>query len=438
MKQSVIEVNHLTKIFNLYNHRIDRLKESLHPLRKTYHHPFFALKDVSFKVNKGESIGVIGRNGAGKSTLLKIITGVLTASSGEMRVAGKIASLLELGAGFNPELSGLENIYFYGLLLGATHKEMHQRKDSIIEFAEIGEFIHQPVKTYSSGMFVRLAFSVATMIEPDILIVDEALSVGDSKFQRKCYAKLEKLRQAGTTILFVTHDLDLIKLICDRSLVFENGQLIFDGSPSDGVMKYLEILYPQKELQQISQQIPLKVDQDSPPETPSSSQVTIFPETEFRGSSYGNGGGSIQKVEIFFPEPPNCIRGGQKLQMKIHFEWDSAIVKKLVAENTLIPDLSIGVALSDVKTNYFFGCNTFDKKIPISPFEQSHAVFTLNLHMPNIKPGDYFFTLALVVGCQTNHVHLKWYDGLIEMKVLPSSQEVFGFLSVDYEYERLK
>ena len=175
---TAIKVSHLTKIYKLYDKPIDRLKESLHPLKKKYHKDFYALSDINFEIKKGETVGIIGKNGAGKSTLLKIITGVLTPSSGHVHVNGRIASLLELGAGFNPEYTGIENIYLQGTLMGYNHEEMEAKIDDILAFADIGDFIHQPVKMYSSGMFARLAFAVAINVDPDILIVDEVLSVG--------------------------------------------------------------------------------------------------------------------------------------------------------------------------------------------------------------------------------------------------------------------
>ena len=204
MPNTAIKVSNLTKIYKLYDKPMDRLKESLHPLKKNYHKDFYALNDVSFEVKKGETVGIIGKNGAGKSTLLKIITGVLTPTSGDVQVNGRIASLLELGAGFNPEYTGIENIYLQGTLMGFGHEEMAAKVDEILAFADIGDFIHQSVKMYSSGMFARLAFAVAINVDPDILIVDEALSVGDAAFQNKCIRKMEEIGDKGITILFVS------------------------------------------------------------------------------------------------------------------------------------------------------------------------------------------------------------------------------------------
>ncbi|MEJ5169342.1 MAG: ABC transporter ATP-binding protein, partial [Arcobacteraceae bacterium] len=195
-----IKVENLTKVYPLYSSRKDRLKEALHPFRKKYHKDFYALKDVSFEVKKGETVGIIGKNGSGKSTLLKILSGVLTPTSGSYSINGKVSSLLELGTGFSPELNGIENVYFYGMLLGFTKREMDDMLDDILSFADIGDFVYQPVKSYSSGMYVRLAFSVAVNVKPDILIVDEALAVGDIFFQQKCMIRMRRIMESGVTI----------------------------------------------------------------------------------------------------------------------------------------------------------------------------------------------------------------------------------------------
>jgi ABC-type polysaccharide/polyol phosphate transport system ATPase subunit len=226
MPNTAIKVSHLTKVYKLYDKPIDRLKESLHPLKKQYHKDFYALNDVSFEIKKGETVGIIGKNGAGKSTLLKIITGVLTPSSGHVHVNGRIASLLELGAGFNPEYTGVENIYLQGTLMGYSHGEMESKLQAILDFADIGDFVYQPVKSYSSGMFARLAFAVAINVEPDVLIVDEALSVGDAKFQNKCLARIKKMQEHGMTILFVSHSTAQINSICTFAIWINDGKVL--------------------------------------------------------------------------------------------------------------------------------------------------------------------------------------------------------------------
>lgn len=240
--QNAISVENVTKVYRLYDKPIDRLKESVSPTHKNYHRDFYALSNISFQVKKGETVGIIGTNGSGKSTILKIITGVLTPTEGRVAVNGKISALLELGAGFNMDYTGIENIYMNGTMMGYTRKEMDAKLQDILDFAEIGDFVHQPVKTYSSGMFVRLAFALAINVEPEILIVDEALSVGDVFFQAKCYRRMEEIRENGTTILMVTHDMGSIIKYCDRVVLLNKGEFIAEGTPSRVVDMYKKIL----------------------------------------------------------------------------------------------------------------------------------------------------------------------------------------------------
>ena len=239
---NAITVKDVTKIYKLYEKPVDRLKESLNPAHKEYHRKFYALNNISFEVKKGETVGIIGTNGSGKSTILKIITGVLTPTTGEVEVEGTISALLELGAGFNMDYTGIENIYMNGTMMGFSRKEMEEKLQDILDFADIGDFVYQPVKTYSSGMFVRLAFALAINVEPEILIVDEALSVGDVFFQSKCYRRMEEIRQKGTTILMVTHDMGSIIKYCDRVVLLNKGYFVAEGAPGHMVDLYKKIL----------------------------------------------------------------------------------------------------------------------------------------------------------------------------------------------------
>lgn len=256
MKGIAVSVDNLSKIYKLYTYPSDRLKETFHLFKKKYHKNFYALKNISFDIEKGKTIGVIGRNGAGKSTLLKILTGVLTPSTGNYSVKGKVSSLLELGSGFNQDLTGLENIYFNGSIYGFSRQEIDAKMDDIIAFADIGEFVYQKVKIYSSGMFVRLAFSVAISVDPDILIVDEALAVGDELFQRKCYGRIKELRQNGTTILFVSHGADTVVQLCDQVLLLDQGERLLFGDPKFVIAKYQKLLYaPPEKLNLLIQEL---------------------------------------------------------------------------------------------------------------------------------------------------------------------------------------
>jgi len=238
MKEMAIEIKNVGKIYRLYGKPSDRAKEALSLKRKKYHNDFHALNDVNLVIRKGETVGILGRNGSGKSTLLKILTGVTAQTSGEVVVNGKVAALLELGAGFNMEMTGMENIYLNGTMQGIPRQAMDDLVPLIVEFADIGEFIDQPVKTYSSGMFVRLAFALAINVDPDILIVDEALSVGDIYFQAKCYRKFEEFKNVGKTILFVTHDMNSVLKYCDRAMVLDHGDKIGEGTAKEMVDLY--------------------------------------------------------------------------------------------------------------------------------------------------------------------------------------------------------
>lgn len=242
-----IEVKDVTKIYKLYDKPIDRLKESLSLRHREYHRDFYALQGISFTVEKGQTVGIIGTNGSGKSTILKIITGVLTPTAGQVQVNGKVSALLELGAGFNQDYTGIENIYMNGTMMGYSKKEMDAKLPEILEFAEIGDFVYQPVKTYSSGMFVRLAFALAINVEPEILIVDEALSVGDVFFQSKCYRRMEEIRKSGTTIVMVTHDMGSIIKYCDKVVLLNKGEFVAEGSAGKMVDLYKKILAGQME-----------------------------------------------------------------------------------------------------------------------------------------------------------------------------------------------
>lgn len=245
MKDYVIKVEDVTKIYKLYDKPVDRLKEALGFKKEKLYREHYALSDLSFSVERGECVGIIGTNGAGKSTILKIVTGVLNQTSGNVTVNGRISALLELGAGFNPEYTGIENVYINGTMLGFSREEMDAKMDTILKFADIGDFVNQPVKTYSSGMFVRLAFAVAINIDPEILIVDEALSVGDVFFQAKCFRKFEEFKEAGKTILFVSHDLGSISTYCDRAILLHKGKNVAEGTPKDIIDIYKKILVNQ-------------------------------------------------------------------------------------------------------------------------------------------------------------------------------------------------
>lgn len=240
---SAISINDLSKRFKLYSNNRDRIREWISPTGKQYHEDFWALKDISLSIEKGESLGILGRNGSGKSTLLQIITGVMAKTSGSVAVDGRISALLELGTGFDFELTGRENLFLSGSIMGFTREEVEERIPKIEKFADIGAFIDQPVRVYSSGMYVRLAFAQAIHVDPDILIIDEALAVGDVRFQNKCYRKFHEFKKLGKTIVFVTHSTDLVAKHCNRAILLDQGQLLMDDVPNMVINRYLDLLF---------------------------------------------------------------------------------------------------------------------------------------------------------------------------------------------------
>ena len=261
-KQLAIHVEGLNKVYRLYDHNRDRLVDSLGLARKKRYREHFALNGVDLDVYQGECVGIIGTNGSGKSTILKIITGVLNPTSGTVQVNGRISALLELGAGFNYEYNGIENVYLNGTMIGFSEKEIDEKLQEILDFADIGDYVYQPVKTYSSVMFVRLAFAVAINIDPEILIVDEALSVGDVFFQAKCYHKFEEFKKQGKTILFVSHDLSAISKYCDRAVLLNQGVKLGEGSPREMIDIYKQVLVGQYELPSGDKKANLAADED--------------------------------------------------------------------------------------------------------------------------------------------------------------------------------
>lgn len=262
MSEYAIQVKNVSKMYKLYDRNRDRIMDAFGLSKAPRYHEHYALHDLNFSVKKGETVGIIGTNGAGKSTILKIITGVLNPTDGEVDINGRISALLELGAGFNMEYTGIENIYLNGTMIGFSREEIDKKLDDILKFADIGDFVYQPVKTYSSGMFVRLAFAVAINIDPEILIVDEALSVGDVFFQAKCYKKFEDFKKLGKTILFVSHDLGSVAKYCDRVVLLNKGAKIAEGNPKQMIGMYKKLLVNQLELDEPTQEMVMEDEQE--------------------------------------------------------------------------------------------------------------------------------------------------------------------------------
>lgn len=372
-----IKVDNITKIYKLYDKPSDRLKESLGLTRQKKHKDHYALKNLTFDVYKGETVGIIGTNGSGKSTILKIITGVLNPSGGDLSIDGRISALLELGAGFNMEYTGIENIYLNGTMIGFTEKEIDEKLNDILEFADIGEFVNQPVKTYSSGMFVRLAFAVAINIDPEILIVDEALSVGDVFFQAKCYHKFEEFKRMGKTILFVSHDLSSISKYCDRVLLLNHGEKVAEGKPKQIVDLYKKILVHQ-----------FDPDQDGvtkvtgkPGENTWKSHFRLNPEQ----LEYGEKQAEIVDFAVIDEEEEystNIIKGKEfKIKMKVKF-------------HSTVNEPIFAFTIKNLQGTEITGTNTMFEHIYISPQKDGDVrEVTFSQSMP-LQGGEYLLSLG--------------------------------------------
>ena len=384
MLESVIKVEHVSKVYKIYNDPKDRLKEALGiGKNQQYHRDYYALKDLSFEVGKGEIVGVVGRNGSGKSTILKILTGVLTATSGTVAINGKVAALLELGAGFNMEYTGMQNIYLNAAMMRVSKEEIERKIPEILAFADIGEYINQPVKTYSSGMFVRLAFAVAIHVDPDILIVDEALAVGDARFQLKCMDKFTEFVQRGKTILFVTHDVNAVKRFCNRAIWLNQGELIMDGNTDEVTDHYLDFLksdLPMEEyLAQNAAQLAAKTDELGDLNVENIDMVQIH---------------SLRMFDHLGREIHE-IKHGQRVVLRVGY---------LVGDDT-IPEPLLGVAIRRIDNEYICGLNTKLDHMTI-PWKKGYNEITLSYPAFNLVGGEYYFDVGIFD--QTGIVNLDY------------------------------
>lgn len=398
---SAIVVENLTKIYKLYNDPKDRFKEAVSPFKKVYSEPFYALRDISFRVEKGETVGIIGTNGSGKSTILKIITGVINPTEGHVEVNGKVSALLELGAGFDMEYSGIENIFMNGAVLGFTREQMEEKKDEILEFADIGDFVYQPVKTYSSGMLVRLAFALAINVEPEILIIDEALAVGDAFFQAKCFHKLEEIKARGTTILFVSHDIVSVKKLCSRAVWIEKGNMREIGLSGEVCEKYMsaQILRTNEENAKILAR--MKPDEHDDVEKREKENALVhFPRfvTEHAEAMTTTGKAELLSFYIMDEE------GQLVTLLETRRTYKFGIVAKFYED---IEHAIFGFELEDLKGARIFGINNFmqNKSIAKAQKDMVYEV-SFTLELPRFHKGEYLVTPAISAGTQDNHVVL--------------------------------
>lgn len=416
-EEIAIAVDHISKVYKLYDKPMDRMVEALGLTKKKKYREHFALSDVSFQVKKGECVGIIGTNGSGKSTILKIITGVLNPTGGTLTVNGRIQALLELGAGFNMEYTGIENIYLNGTMNGFTEQEIAGRMQDILDFADIGDYVKQPVKTYSSGMFVRLAFSVAINIDPEILIVDEALSVGDVFFQAKCYHKFEEFKKMGKTIIFVSHDLSSVSKYCDRVVLLNQGVKLGEGSPKEMIDDYKRVLVGQYELPESKSESSLLNDEQI--------QVAVQKKAAKQDTSklleYGTKEAVIEQFYMTDDrgtESKSIIKGSEfTIHMKVRFMAD-------------LPAPIFAFSIKTVKGTEITGTNTMFEKAFLEPVKAGAVKDITFTQKMSLQGGEYLLSFG-VTGYDGNdfQVYHRLYDAL-DLTVI-SDKNTVGFYDMD-------
>ena len=429
-KPVAISVRGVEKIYKLYDKSSDRVREALGLTRKARHKKHYALSGIDMEIYQGECVGIIGTNGSGKSTILKIITGVLSPSRGEVEVNGRISALLELGAGFNMEYNGIENVYLNGMMIGFSEKEIDEKLQDILDFADIGEYVYQPVKTYSSGMFVRLAFAVAINIEPEILIVDEALSVGDVFFQAKCYHKFEEFKEMGKTIVFVSHDLSSISKYCDRVVLLNKGVKLGEGSPKEMIDTYKRVLVGQYEIPDDAEHTNLLHDEDIREKAAGKAQEKKAEEENGakRGINpelleYGSKKARIEEYGL-----TDC--NGVKTTAVIKGQEYTIRMKAAFAEDCPAPIFAF--TIKNIKGTEITGTNTMVEKAFLEPVKAGEVKeITFTQHM-NLQGGEYLLSLG-VTGYEGDDftVYHRLYD-VLNMTVI-SDKDTVGFFDPESE-----
>lgn len=405
--EPVIEVSGIKKRYPLYRKKRDKIKEAFSITGKKYHKDFEALKGISFSVSKGECVGIIGLNGSGKSTLLKILTGVIQPTEGSVRIEGKIAALLELGAGFNPEYTGRENIYLNTLLLGMSRDETDKILQDILDFADIGDFIEQPVKIYSSGMFVRLAFAIAITVSPDILIIDEALSVGDVFFQQKCYNRIRELSEKAT-VLIVSHDLNSITKFCKRIMVLNNGVLIFDGNAKDAVTEYYKV----KQGSILSEEAKKQLED----------VYTRVMKDQFIKPSVEQYSGKMDAIIDSYYYQIDDSPFGEYCEFGKTF-----FIKMLIRCLRKIEPVIIGYQIRDKYGNETFGETSLTSGNTDVSFDEGETMVSFQFIWPEVREGDYFITLGIGEGYEVlNQVEQCWINQAIHIVNTTHGKLIYG------------
>ena len=428
-KNLAISVQGVSKIYKLYDKPIDRLKEAVSLTHKSYHRDFFALSDISFDVKKGETVGIIGTNGSGKSTILKIITGVLSPTTGTAEVSGNISALLELGAGFNSEYTGLENIYMNGTMMGFSREEMQRRMDDILRFADIGDFVNQPVKTYSSGMFVRLAFALAINVDPEILIVDEALSVGDVFFQAKCSRRMEEMMKNGTTILMVSHDMGSIIKYCDKVVLLNRGHFVAQGEAGKMVDLYKKILANQTDelaealIEQKKEALGLPVGEVHTDKS-MKERMNLNPEVQ----EYGDGRASFEDFGTLDARGnvTNLLLKGEMFTIRERIRFHAPIEMPIFT-----------YTLRDKKGTDITGTNTMFEGADIKPVKDGD-VYTVSFRQKmNLQGGEYLLSMSCTGYENGEHVVYHRLYNVLSLTVI-SNKNTVGYYDMDSEVEAVR
>ena len=389
MKKTVVKAAGISKSYRLYSKPMDRLKEALNVFGKKYHTEVYALQDINFEIEEGESLGIIGSNGSGKSTLLKILTGVLNPTTGITEVDGNVSALLELGAGFNQDYTGIENIYLSGMIMGYSRNEIEAKIPDIVAFAGIGNFIHQPVKTYSSGMFVRLAFATQIYVNPDILIVDEALSVGDMRFQQKCYRAMEEMMKNKTVIL-VTHDPGAVLRFCSRVIWIEKGKIMYDGGVEEGMRRYQSFLLNNMEVGKIEEH-------DRKGMSTFSQELALLPIADGVQSA-GTGEAEIIQCGLFDKggERVETVDPGEDYRFAIKIRFLQPVVSAIV-----------GISVRNRLGEDAFGMNSDMIGLNVDSTKKE-AEYIFSFPMPELNVGQYTISPAVATGTHEDHVQLCW------------------------------
>ena len=428
-KNLAISVQGVSKIYKLYDKPIDRLKEAVSLTHKSYHRDFFALSDISFDVKKGETVGIIGTNGSGKSTILKIITGVLSPTTGTAEVSGNISALLELGTGFNSEYTGLENIYMNGTMMGFSREEMQRRMDDILRFADIGDFVNQPVKTYSSGMFVRLAFALAINVDPEILIVDEALSVGDVFFQAKCYRRMEEMMKNGTTILMVSHDMGSIIKYCDKVVLLNRGHFVAQGEAGKMVDLYKKILANQTDelaealIEQKKEALGLPAGEVHTDKS-MKERMNLNPEVQ----EYGDGRASFEDFGTLDARGnvTNLLLKGEMFTIRERIRFHAPIEMPIFT-----------YTLRDKKGTDITGTNTMFEGADIKPVKDGD-VYTVSFRQKmNLQGGEYLLSMSCTGYENGEHVVYHRLYNVLSLTVI-SNKNTVGYYDMDSEVEAVR